>query len=102
MLKREKDLVPINSVAIDPEFKCLNMSRFKLQQLEKEGFITIKNENNTSFVSILEIKEYIKIESEIHENYLSIHSFIEQVFHVKKMQKLPTIKKDLLKIKSNC
>ncbi|MFJ8242541.1 hypothetical protein [Bacillus tropicus] len=65
----KKDLVPINSVAMDPEFKYLNMIRFKLQKLEKEGFITIKNENNTPFVSILEIKEYIKIESEIHENY---------------------------------
>ncbi|WP_236798315.1 hypothetical protein [Bacillus cereus] len=98
----KKDLVTINSVATDPEFKHLNMSRFKLQKLEKEGFITIKNENNTPFVSISEIKKYIKIESEIHENYLSIHSFIEQVFHVRKTGKLPTIKKDLLKIKTYC
>ncbi|QCX97401.1 hypothetical protein EJ379_22750 [Bacillus cereus ATCC 14579] len=95
----KKDLVTINSVATDPEFKHLNMSRFKLQKLEKEGFITIKNENNTPFVSISEIKKYIKIESEIQENYLSIHSFIEQVFHVRKNGKITHYKEGLIKNK---
>lgn len=97
-LNVKNDLITINSLATHPKYKNLNMSRYKLKQLEQENFITIIKKNNIAFVSMTEIKEYMEIKNNITENYVPLQKFIQEVFNINKID--PTdYKKAILQIK---
>ena len=69
------DLVSLNSLKSDPEYKHIRMNHERIYNLEKRGLITIhKNEKGHNFVSLSDIKEILNREKEELETTVTVNT----------------------------